>query len=214
VLSVFAGLRPLAATDDSKEKTKEISRSHKVIISDSGLVSVIGGKWTTYRKMAEDTLSKIMRRKMLPEKKCITEDLKIHGYTNKTIAGALSFYGADEINLRDLMMSNKSLAEPLNNETGILAAQVIWAVRNEMARTVEDVLARRIRVLFMDARLANKLAPKVAEIMMKELAQDEVWKENQIKAFCELAEGYVLKSDSNPVANMFREKGSIRSSMN
>jgi glycerol-3-phosphate dehydrogenase len=214
VLSVFAGLRPLAATDDSKEKTKEISRSHKVIISDSGLVSVIGGKWTTYRKMAEDTLSKIMRKKMLPNKKCITENLKIHGYTNEKITGNLSFYGADEINLSSLVMTNKSLAEPLNNKTGILAAQVIWAVRNEMARTVEDVLARRIRVLFMDARLANNLAPKVAEIMMKELGLDEVWKENQIKSFCKLAEGYVLKSDPNPVANKSREKGSIRSSMN
>ena len=84
---MFAGLRPLAATDDSNEKTKEISRSHKVIISDSGLVSVIGGKWTTYRKMAEDTLSKIIKRKMLPNKKCITEDLKIHGYTHENSTG-------------------------------------------------------------------------------------------------------------------------------
>jgi glycerol-3-phosphate dehydrogenase len=214
VLSVFAGLRPLAATDDSKEKTKEISRSHKVIISDSGLVSVIGGKWTTYRKMAEDTLSKIIKRKMLPARKCITGDLKIHGYTNEALTGALSFYGADEINLRDLMMSDRSLAQPLHNETGILAAQVIWAVRHEMARTVEDVLARRIRLLFMDARLACKLAPKVAEIMMKELNQDELWKEKQVKVFCELAEGYLLKSSLNPVASKFWEKGSIRFPMN
>jgi glycerol-3-phosphate dehydrogenase len=214
VLSVFAGLRPLAATDDSKEKTKEISRSHKVIISDSGLVSVIGGKWTTYRKMAEDTLSKIIKRKMLPARKCITGDLKIHGYTNEALTGALSFYGADEINLRDLMMSDSSLVQPLHNETGILAAQVIWAVRHEMARTVEDVLARRIRLLFMDARLACKLAPKVAEIMMKELNQDELWKENQVKVFCELAEGYLLKSSLNPVASKLWEKGSIRFPMN
>ncbi len=193
VLSVFAGLRPLAATGDSSDKTKEISRSHKVIISDSGLVSVIGGKWTTYRKMAEDTLSKIMRRKMLPNKKCVSKGLKIHGYTKENLTGTFSFYGADEINLRD-MMSNKSLAQPLNNETDILVAQVIWAVRNEMARTVEDVLARRIRVLFMDARLANKIAPKVAEIMMKELSRDEVWKEKQIEYFYELSEGYLLKN--------------------
>jgi glycerol-3-phosphate dehydrogenase len=196
VLSVFAGLRPLAATDDSSDKTKEISRSHKVIISQSGLVSVIGGKWTTYRKMAEDTLSKIMKRKMLPNKKCVTADLKIHGYTNEKITGNLSFYGADEINIHSLIMSDKSLEEPLSEETGILKGQVVWAVRNEMARTVEDVLARRIRVLFMDAKLAIKLAPIVAELMMKELDKDEKWKENQIASFSQLASGYLLKNNS------------------
>jgi glycerol-3-phosphate dehydrogenase len=199
VLSLFAGLRPLAATADRTEKTKEISRSHKVIISDSGLVSVIGGKWTTYRKMAEDTLSKIMNMKMLPNKKCITENLKIHGYKNEKIAGNLSFYGADEIKLAELISANRSLAEPLNKETNILAGQVVWAVRNEMARTVEDVLARRTRLLFMDARLACKLAPKVAEIMMKELNYDEVWKLNQIKIFSELAMGYLIKDNLESV---------------
>jgi glycerol-3-phosphate dehydrogenase len=199
VLSVFAGLRPLAATDDGNEKTKEISRSHKVIISDSGLVSVIGGKWTTYRKMAEDTLSKIIKRKMLPNKKCITEDLKIHGYTHEKPNGAFSYYGADKIKLDALISSNKLWAEPIDKETNIVAGQVVWAVRNEMAGTVEDFLARRVRVLFTDANLAMKLAPEVAEIMMKELCQDEVWKEKQIQSFTELANGYLVKSDLNPV---------------
>ena len=192
VLSVFAGLRPLAATDNSNEKTKEISRSHKVIISESGLVSVIGGKWTTYRRMAEDTLSKIIKRKILPDKKCITEDLKIHGYIDKNSTGTLSYYGADKIKLGELIAANGSFAKVLDKETDILAGQVVWAVRNEMARTVEDFLARRTRLLFMDARLAYKLAPEVAEIMMKELGEDEVWKENQVKRFSELAKGYLL----------------------
>ena len=200
VLSVFAGLRPLASTGDNNEKTKEISRSHKVIISDSGLVSVIGGKWTTYRKMAEDTLSKILKRNMLPHKKCITENLKIHGYTNEKKTGNLSLYGADKIKLSQLIEADKSLAEPLDKETNIVAAQIVWAVRNEMARTVEDVLARRIRLLFMDARLACKLAPKVAGIMMNELNQDEIWKENQVSAFCELAKGYTIRVNSNGAA--------------
>jgi glycerol-3-phosphate dehydrogenase len=202
VLSVFAGLRPLAATDDSSDKTKEISRSHKVIISDSGLVSVIGGKWTTYRKMAEDSLSKIIKRKMLPNKKCITEDLKIHGYTHENSTGVLSFYGADKIKLDELIASNKLWAEPLNKETDLLAGQVVWAVRNEMARTVEDFLARRTRLLFMDARLAYKLAPEVAGIMKEELNEDEVWKETQVKKFYELAEGYLIKSNLNPEADI------------
>ena len=203
VLSVFAGLRPLAATDDGNEKTKEISRSHKVIISESGLVSVIGGKWTTYRKMAEDTISKIMRRKMLPDKKCITEDLKIHGYTTENSGGLLSYYGADQMKLVELIGSDKSFAEPLNSQTNILVAQVVWAVRNEMARTVEDFLARRTRVLFTDAKLAIKLTVRVAEIMMKELNENEAWKENQIQTFSELAKGYLLESDLNSVKQHF-----------
>ncbi len=197
VLSVFAGLRPLAATDDSNEKTKEISRSHKVIISDSGLVSIIGGKWTTYRKMAEDTLSKIIKRKMLPSKKCVTADLKIHGYSVEKSNDAQAFYGADRMKISELIALDPTLAKTLMAETEIVAAQVIWAVRNEMARTVEDFLARRTRVLFTDATLAIKLASSVADIMMKELGTDAEWKEKQVESFTELAKGYLLKDDLN-----------------
>ncbi|MEP6628682.1 MAG: glycerol-3-phosphate dehydrogenase/oxidase, partial [Ginsengibacter sp.] len=201
VLSVFAGLRPLAATDGGNEKTKEISRSHKVIVSDSGLVSVIGGKWTTYRKMAEDTLDKVMKRKMLPEKECVTMDLKIHGYNiSNQPANTLSIYGSDEKELKELMADNREWSETLSDETNITAGQVIWAVRKEMARTVEDVLARRMRVLFIDARLAMRLAPKVAEIMMNELKEDENWKENQIGVFSDLAKGYLLEDETSVVA--------------
>lgn len=193
VLSVFAGLRPLAATDDNKEKTKEISRSHKVIISDSGLVSAIGGKWTTYRKMAEDTLSKIINGKMLPFKKCITKELKIHGYTTQSSDENLSFYGIDKKEIKDLMAANSQWCEPLSPESDINGAQVVWAVRNEMARTVEDVLARRTRILFINAKAACDMAPKVAELMAKELRQAEEWQQEQINSFRELAKGYLLK---------------------
>jgi glycerol-3-phosphate dehydrogenase len=193
VLSVFAGLRPLAATDDNKEKTKEISRSHKVIISDSGLVSAIGGKWTTYRKMAEDTLSKIINGKMLPFKKCITKELKIHGYTTQSSDENLSFYGIDKKEIKDLMAANSQWCEPLSPESDINGAQVVWAVRNEMARTVEDVLARRTRILFINAKVACDMAPKVAELMAKELRQAEEWQQEQINSFRELAKGYLLK---------------------
>ena len=193
VQSVFAGLRPLAATDGKNDKTKEISRSHKVIVSESGLVSVIGGKWTTYRKMAEDTLSKIIKRKMLPDKKCITKNLKIHGYSAQpNFENLLWYYGADEAPLNEMISANEWYAKPLNGDANILVGQVIWAVRKEMARTVEDVLARRIRLLFIDARMAARLAPEVADIMMKELEKDEVWKQQQIESFTELAKGYVL----------------------
>ena len=210
ILAVFAGLRPLAASQNNDEKTKEISRDHKIIVNASGLVTITGGKWTTYRKMAEDTLSKIMKRKMLPEKKCITRDLKIHGYALPQDApDSLSFYGADKKELAQLMAINKSWAEPLAQDTDILIGQVIWAVKKEMARTVEDVLARRTRLLFIDARLANKLAPEVAEIMMKELGRDEVWKEKQIESFSKLAEGYVLKSNLNLTSGAFEENTTL-----
>jgi glycerol-3-phosphate dehydrogenase len=193
VRSVFAGLRPLAATGDNTEKTKEISRGHKVIISNSGLVSVIGGKWTTYRKMAEDTLCKIIRNKMLPFKKCITENLSIHGYeTSPNPAGALSIYGSDKTGIRVLMAENESWDKPLAEGVNITPAQVIWAIRYEMARTVEDVLARRTRLLFIDAKAAYDLAPKVAEIMRQELKETQEWKEKEIDAFAELAKGYLL----------------------
>lgn len=192
VLSVFAGLRPLAATEDGNEKTKEISRSHKVIFSDSGLVSVIGGKWTTYRKMAEDTLDRIMKKKMLGEKTCVTMNLKIHGYSHSDEqTDSLSIYGSDKIPLLELMATDKAWSDKLSGDADLQVGQVIWAVQKEMARTVEDVLARRTRFLFLDARLAARLAPKVADIMMKELKQDEKWKENQIRSFAELAKGYL-----------------------
>jgi glycerol-3-phosphate dehydrogenase len=213
VLSVFAGLRPLAATDDNTDKTKEISRSHKVIISKSGLVSVIGGKWTTYRKMAEDTLSKIMRLKMLPFKNCITGNLKIHGYeTLKTQSDSLSVYGTDKFEIKALMEENESWKHSLSKDFQITEAQVVWAVRKEMARTVEDVLARRTRILFIDAKAALDLAPKVAEIMMNELARDETWKQNQVQTFSELAQGYLLKNNVNPAVKVLKGKGTFSSS--
>ena len=193
MLSVFAGLRPLAANGDETAKTKEISRSHKVIISESGLVSVIGGKWTTYRKMAEDAMNKIMNNKLLPAKSGSTENVKIHGYLiEENKPGTLSFYGSDKIEIEKLEEENEYLAEPLSKETNITVAQVIWAVRNEMARTVEDVLARRIRVLFSDSKLAIELAPEMADIMMKELNRDETWRKKQVDEFSQLAKGYSL----------------------
>ncbi len=208
VLSVFAGLRPLAATDDSTDKTKEISRSHKIIISGSGLVSVIGGKWTTYRKMAEDTLSEIIRQQMLPPKKCVTRHLKIHGYTTESSKGSLSLYGADEKSIRALMAADVAWSSPLSTQEEIYGAQVIWAVRNEMARTVEDVLARRTRILFIDAKAAHDLAPRVAEIMMKALNRDEAWKERQVELFSALANGYLLGRQFPSLPGAAREEES------
>ena len=175
-------------------KTKEISRSHKVIISKSGLVSVIGGKWTTYRKMAEDALRKIMDAGLLPLKIGSTENLNIHGFAPADEnEKRLSIYGSDKREIEKLENESEFYAEKLTDRTNISVAQVIWSVRNEMARTVEDFLARRTRVLFTNSKVAAELAPKVAEIMMNELNQTNEWKLNQINSFKKLAKNYSLQ---------------------
>lgn len=200
VLSVFAGLRPLAATEENNQKTKEISRSHKIVIADSGLVTVIGGKWTTYRKMAEDTLAKIMKRKMLPPKKCVTHHLKIHGYQQSTSNDSpLSAYGSDAQAIKELIHANAAWGKSLDDTAQVIKAQVIWAIRNEMARTVEDVLARRTRILFSDAKTAIGITPEVAQIMKEEMGCDEAWKKQQVEHFTKLASGYLLNADSTKV---------------
>ena len=172
VLCVFAGLRPLAAprNDSDSTKTKEISRSHKLIVSASGLVTVTGGKWTTYRIMAEDTIDTALRISGLPSKPCITRNLKIHGYDENSDTGRWSdIYGSDRDGILSLEEENPAYRKKLHEDFEFTVGQVIWAVRKEMARTVEDVLARRLRILFLDAKASVAMAPMVAEIMADEL---------------------------------------------
>jgi len=193
VQSVYAGLRPLAATEDQSDKTKEISRSHKVLVAGSGLVSVIGGKWTTYRKMAEDTIGKMIQQGLLPAAPCKTVDLPIHGAAPLgSSEDPLAGYGSDKQLLKAFMESQPDLASPVGGYPGLLTIQVIWAVRYEMAQTVEDVLARRTRLLFTDARKAMELAETVAGIMAGELDKDQHWQQAQVSGFKSLAAGYLL----------------------
>lgn len=192
LLSIFAGLRPLAATDGESGKTKEISRSHKIIVSASGLVTVTGGKWTTYRKMAEDTVNKAIRTAHLKKSVCVTADLPIHGAKQSVDPDSpLHIYGSDEEAIALLMGTNKAWANPLHPHLPYVEAEVIWAVRNEMARNVEDVLARRLRALFLDARAAIAMAPKVAAIIAAELNYNQDWQQSQVAAFTALAKGYL-----------------------
>ncbi|MGZ3880606.1 MAG: glycerol-3-phosphate dehydrogenase/oxidase, partial [Flavisolibacter sp.] len=191
VLSVFAGLRPLAASN--KKSTKEISRSHKIIISASNLVTVIGGKWTTYRKMAEDVVDKAIELTGLTKVKCQTKETRIHGYTQNGDS-LHSVFGADEELVNELLEQSPSLRKLLDDRFPFKEAHVVWAVRNEMAVTIEDVLARRLRLLFLDARAAMNVAPRVAVLMAKELNHDEKWIETQIKEFMKLANAYLVKS--------------------
>lgn len=194
VRSVFAGLRPLAAPDGEGQKTKEISRGHKIIVSESGLVTLTGGKWTTYRQMAEDVINTVAKTAGLELRKSKTRNLRIHGYKeNPDLNNPMYFYGSDEEKILELAKQEDGLNKNLSDKLHVLNAQVVWAVRHEMARTVEDILSRRTRALLLDAKESVKMAPKVAELMAKELGYDKQWEENQVKKFSDLASQYILK---------------------
>ncbi|MCD8313050.1 MAG: FAD-dependent oxidoreductase, partial [Bacteroidales bacterium] len=191
--SVFAGQRPLAAPKKEGKSSKEISRSHKVIVSDSHLVTITGGKWTSYRLMAEDTVDKAIHVCHLPQIKCPTKSMKIHGYRkNPDLTDHMYVYGADEPAILDLIAKNPELGERLSSKYDYTAAEVVWAVREEMAQSVEDVLARRVRLLFVDAREAIAAAPKVAEIMAAELGKDQEWIDAQVASFTATAKNYIF----------------------
>ncbi|WP_292009962.1 glycerol-3-phosphate dehydrogenase/oxidase [Chryseobacterium sp.] len=195
VKSVFAGLRPLAAPKDEGKNTKEVSRSHKVITSDTGLVSIIGGKWTTYRKMAEDTIDKAIQVHNMKSVPSNTERLSIHGNVKPEEvdrSNHLYVYGSDIPEIQSLQKSNPKYSEKIHPEHPYTVAEVIWAIRHEMAETVEDVLARRVRLLFLDARAAIDCAHKIASIIAEERQLPQEWADEQEKEFIELAKGYLL----------------------
>lgn len=195
VLSVFAGLRPLAKPEDEGKATKEISRSHKILISISGLITIIGGKWTTYRKMAEDTIEKAIMLGRLPERNCVTQHLPIHGFRMDINPNTdlMAPYGLDKEKILAIGEEETELAGFLSEKLHIYKSQIAWAVRKEMARTVEDVLARRTRALFLDARESLRIAPEVANIMAKELGQDKDWETAQLNSFKEIAKNYYFE---------------------
>lgn len=192
VLSMFAGLRPLVSMGDN-ENTAAISRDHTIHISSSGLVTVTGGKWTTYRKMAEDTVDHAAVVAQLDERPCATQDLNIHGYhRNAKQFGDLAVYGSDALAIREIQRSAPVFAEQLDPGLKPTVAEVVWAVRHEMARTVEDFLSRRTRSLLLDARTSMAMAPRVAEVMAAELGYDATWQEAQVQAYTDLARKYVM----------------------
>jgi len=195
VLSVFAGLRPLAAPRRNADgaRTKEISRRHKLIVSESGLVTITGGKWTTYRQMAKETLDLAVKSNGLEFRSCKTAHLKIHGYVRDPDRTKwMHIYGSDQAEILKLQEENPAFAEKIDENYDFTVAEVVWAVRKEMARTIDDVLARRIRILFLDARTSIKMAPKVATIMAAELKKDSDWEKQQIEDYSEIASSYIL----------------------
>ena len=190
VKSVFSGLRPLAAPEDNGSATKEISRHHKVTVSTSGLVSILGGKWTTYRKMSEDLINTAQSVGGLPERACISHSLPIHGYDyNSDWSNPLHVYGTDIEKIHKL---DEAGNDSLSDQLYLSKNQISWAVKEEMAMTVEDVLARRSRALFLNAEAALALAPKVAQIIAEEAGHDQGWIDHQLEEFNALAQNYLL----------------------
>jgi glycerol-3-phosphate dehydrogenase len=192
VLSVFAGIRPLVRAE-GVASTAALSRDHVIHIDPSGLMTICGGKWTTYRHMAEDCVDQAATLAQIGEKPCVTRDLRIHGYqVSPQEFGKLGVYGTDAAEIRKLIEYDPRLGDTLHRELPYVKAEVIWAVRHEMARTIEDVLARRTRALFLNARAALEMAPIVADLMATELGWDDTVKTKQLAAFREVAANYVL----------------------
>ncbi|MCE9519927.1 MAG: glycerol-3-phosphate dehydrogenase/oxidase [Verrucomicrobia bacterium] len=191
VLSIYAGLRPLVKRGDAKN-TAVLSRDHTILISDSSLLTITGGKWTTYRKMAEDVVNRAEEIAGIEKHLCGTESLRLHGAMEvSALSASWNVYGTDAAGVAEIARESAALAERIHPRLEYQKAEVVWHVRHEMARTVEDVLARRTRALFLDAKAAMEAAPAVAEIMARELGRDEAWARKSVEEFMSVAAGYV-----------------------
>ena len=199
ILSVFSGLRPLVTGSGST--TSRLSREHHIDASPTGLTTVAGGKWTTYRRMAEDTLDFAIKARMLPPRPCVSRTIKLHGAPTSPLQGPLSRYGTDAPEIAHLQRENPALAQPLDPALPFTAAEVVYAVRHEMARTVEDVLSRRTRALLLDSEAARRSAPAVATLMATELGASPEWSHTQAATFDHLARTYYQTTASTAETN-------------
>ncbi len=195
IRSVFAGLRPLVKADS--KTTAALSRDHHIAVSDSELITITGGKWTTYRKMAEDVLEIAVPKAGLAQDdpmalNCKTKELTIHGYKKETdFNKPLYYYGCDEEKIRSIIRTDQTLAQQIHASLPYIKAEIVWTVRHEMCMKVEDFLSRRTRALFLDARAAIDSAATVAELMAKEMKKDDQWVREQIVSFTGIARNYL-----------------------
>ena len=189
ILSVFAGLRPLLRSDGQKA-TAVLPRDHAILVSNAGLVTVGGGKWTTYRKMARDAVDQAETVAGMVSRPSITEQLRIRGWQEDVASGPWGVYGADSIRLEELPAKDSG-SELLHPHLPYRRCEVLWAVRHEYARTVEDILARRTRALFLDATASMESAPLVARMVAAELEHNDAWQQQQVSDFLTLARGYL-----------------------
>jgi glycerol-3-phosphate dehydrogenase len=197
VLSAFAGLRPLVRPPHATE-TAKISREHTIVVSGSGLVTIAGGKWTTYRRMGAEVVDQAAAIGRLPTRPSTTETLTLHGWQPASAdRSSLSVYGADLQALSTLFAERPEWDRPLHPRLPYRSGEVVWAARHEQARTVEDVLARRTRALFLDARASQEAAPGVAALLAEALGRDADWQADQVKRYRDVADGYLLTSRSS-----------------
>ncbi len=191
ILCVFAGIRPLVGAGEGK-KTAAISRDHHLEVSLSGLVTITGGKWTTYRKMAEDAVNQAALIAGLPEGECRTRKLRIHGWLkNMDPQDPLGAYGSDAVFIRRIIDADPTMGETLHDNLPYVKAEIVWAVHHEMALTLEDVLARRTRCLILDAAASMAVAEDSARLMARELGRGTDWVHAQVSEFNALARGYL-----------------------
>ena len=196
VLAVYVGLRPLVKSGGASS-TAAISRDHTIHVDTSGLLTITGGKWTTYRHMAEDTVDHAITLGRLRDESCATKNLRIHGWQEPPAnrneeEDALEVYGSDAAEIRSLAEQNTDLAKPLHPALPYIGAEVVWAARAEMARTVEDILSRRTRALFLNAHAAMQMAEPVAKLLARELGHDDNWVASQLQDFSALAKQYTV----------------------
>lgn len=199
VLSIFAGLRPLVQTSGGKQ-TSSIARDHVVMVSRSGLVTITGGKWTTYRHMAEDAVNKAIEVAGIAHQPCPTEHLRLHGWQEGSGEPPLAVYGSDGPAVRQLANEQPGWQAPLHPNLPYLTGEVIWGARHELARTIEDVLSRRTRALLLDAQASWEIAPQVAALLAQELGHDEAWQQAEVERFRALAASYLLTGVPSAVA--------------
>jgi glycerol-3-phosphate dehydrogenase len=199
IRSAFAGIRPLVKSGRGSN-TKSLSRDHTITVSNSGLITIAGGKWTTCRRMAQDCVNHAAKQGGLKPRPCRTKTLHLHGYHKKAAKfGPLQVYGSDALKIRKLMRDEPGLRQVLHPRLPIVAAQVTWAVRREMARTVDDVLARRTRALVLDAAAAIEMAPAVARLIAAERKLDAAWEASQIAEFQSIARNYLVANSHKPM---------------
>ncbi len=190
VLCIFAGLRPLAANPDKPEATKEVSRRHKITLSDSGLLSIIGGKWTSYRRMAEETIDRAIKAGIVESRECTTRNFRFCSDSAAAASDRLSVYGDHASEIRKLIEDEPGMGEQVHPGLPYCKAEIVWIARNEMPGTLEDMLARRTRALFLDARASAEAGPVVAGIMAKEFGLSRSWQENEISKYNDLIKIY------------------------
>ncbi len=191
ILSIYAGLRPLAANSKNPASTKEVSRRHKITLSSTGLLTIIGGKWTTYRLMAEEIIDRAIKAGLLPSAKCVTWDLKLIKDASGDESGRLRIYGDNFVDIKKIIAENPALGTPLSPDLPYTRAEILWICRNEMPVHIEDVLARRTRSLFLNAKASASIAPEVAEMMAAESGYDKGWQKEEIESYNELVKNYL-----------------------